>query len=314
VGAKGKGGRQMGKTGDWSEAVTELKNAAKALSDAADLLTDFFSGNVENGESKPGEKPVTLEAVRAVLADKSRSGLTAQVRALIEKYGASKLSEVDPGNYKALMAAPRCWVMSSQAGEPAHALLSASSSHRWLSCPPSARLSQNYEDRESDYAAEGTAAHLLCEYKLKLHWGLEAKDPTPDLTYYDQEMEECADGYVAYILELIEKANETCADPIVLIEQRLDYSSMPKDGFGTGDCVIAGEGLLYIVDYKHGQGVLVEAERNPQMMLYGLGALEIFDCLFDIDTVSMTIYQPRRNNISTYTTAKEDLYRWVRKN
>lgn len=94
----------MGKTGDWSEAVTELKNAAKALSDAADLLTDFFSGNVENGESKPGEKPVTLEAIRAVLADKSRSGLTAQVRALIEKYGASKLSEVDPGNYKALMA------------------------------------------------------------------------------------------------------------------------------------------------------------------------------------------------------------------
>jgi hypothetical protein len=94
----------MGKTGDWPEAVTELKNAAQALSGAADLLTNFFSGNVENGESKPGEKPVTLEAVRAVLADKSRSGLTDQVRALIEKYGASKLSEVDPENYEALMA------------------------------------------------------------------------------------------------------------------------------------------------------------------------------------------------------------------
>ena len=125
-------------------------------------------------------------------------------------------------------------------------------------------------------------------------------------------MEECAVGYVAYILELIEKAKESCADPIVLIEQRLDYSRYAQDGFGTGDCVIAGEGVLYIVDYKHGQGVLVEAERNPQMMLYGLGALEIFDCLFDIGTVSMTIYQPRRNNISTYTTAKEDLYRWGR--
>jgi len=94
----------MGKTGDWPEAVTELKNAAQALSGAADLLTNFFSGNVENGESKPGEKPVTLEAVRAVLADKSRSGLTDQVRALIEKYGASKLSEVNPENYEALMA------------------------------------------------------------------------------------------------------------------------------------------------------------------------------------------------------------------
>ncbi len=203
--------------------------------------------------------------------------------------------------------------MSRLAGERAHALLSASSSHRWLSCPPSARLSQNYEDRESDYAAEGTAAHLLCEYKLKIALGLRAKDPTPDLTYYDQEMEECADGYVAYILELIEKAKESCADPIVLIEQRLDYSGYAQGGFGTGDCVIAGDGLLYIVDYKHGQGVLVEAERNPQMMLYGLGALEIFDCLFDIDTVSMTIYQPRRNNISTYTMAKEELYRWGQK-
>jgi hypothetical protein len=94
----------MGKTGDWPEAVTELKNAAQALSGAADLLTDFFSGNVENGDSKPREKPVTLEAVRAILADKSRSGLTDQVRALIEKYGASKLSEVDPENYEALMA------------------------------------------------------------------------------------------------------------------------------------------------------------------------------------------------------------------
>jgi hypothetical protein len=200
--------------------------------------------------------------------------------------------------------------MSSQAGEPAHALLSASSSHRWLSCPPSARLSQNYEDRESDYAAEGTAAHLLCEYKLKIALGLEAEDPTPDLSHHDQEMEECADGYAAYVLELVEAANETCVNPIVLIEQRLDYSRYAEGGFGTGDCVIAGDGLLYIVDYKHGQGVLVEAERNPQMMLYGLGALEIFDCLFDIDTVSMTIYQPRRSNISTYTMKKEDLYRW----
>jgi hypothetical protein len=129
--------------------------------------------------------------------------------------------------------------MSSQAGEPAHALLSASSSHRWLSCPPSARLSQNYEDRESDYAAEGTAAHLLCEYKLKIALGLEAEDPTPDLSHHDQEMEECADGYAAYVLELVEAANETCVNPIVLIEQRLDYSRYAEGGFGTGDCVIA---------------------------------------------------------------------------
>ncbi len=101
----------MGKTGDWPQAVTELKNAAQALQNIADSLTGLFSGSggVENVtkqmiNSKKKEKPVTLEAVRAVLADKSRSGLTDQVRALIEKYGASKLSEVNPENYEALMA------------------------------------------------------------------------------------------------------------------------------------------------------------------------------------------------------------------
>ena len=186
-----------------------------------------------------------------------------------------------------------------------HALLSASASPRWLRCPPSARLCQNYEDRGSNYAIEGTAAHTLCEYKLKKALGMEAKDPTADLTYYNEEMEECADGYAAYILELVEVAKKTSTDPVVLIEQRLDYSRFAEGGFGTGDCT------LHIIDYKHGQGVLVEAERNPQMMLYGLGALEIFDCLFDIETVSMTIYQPRRGNISTYTMTKDDLYQWA---
>ena len=192
-----------------------------------------------------------------------------------------------------------------------HALLSASASPRWLKCPPSARLCQNYEDRGSDYAAEGTAAHILCEYKLRIALGMDAKDPTADLNYYNQEMEECADGYAAYISELVEAAKETCTDPVVLIEQRLDYSRYAEGGFGTGDCIVIGDETLHIIDYKHGQGVLVEAERNPQMMLYGLGALEIFDCLFDIETVSMTIYQPRRDNISTYIMTKEDLYRWA---
>ncbi len=192
-----------------------------------------------------------------------------------------------------------------------HALLSASASPRWLKCPPSARLCQNYEDRGSDYAAEGTAAHILCEYKLKKALGMDAEDPTADLNYYNQEMEECADGYAAYILELLETAKETCTDPVVLIEQRLDYSRYAEGGFGTGDCIVIGDGTLHVVDYKHGSGVLVEADRNPQMMLYGLGALEIFDGIYDIETVSMTIYQPRRDNISTYTMTKDDLYRWA---
>ena len=192
-----------------------------------------------------------------------------------------------------------------------HALLSASSSHRWLNCPPSARLCESYEDKGSDYAAEGTAAHMLCEYKLKAALGIRAKDPTADLSFYNEEMEDCANNYAAYILELVETAKQSCADPVVLIEQRLDFSKYVEGGFGTGDCVVIADGTLHIVDYKHGQGVLVEAEDNPQMKLYALGALEIFDGIYDINTVSMTIYQPRRYNVSTYTVPKESLYQWA---
>jgi len=192
-----------------------------------------------------------------------------------------------------------------------HALLSASSSHRWLNCPPSARLCEQYEDKGSDYAAEGTDAHTLGEYKLKSALGIKAKDPTANLTYYSEEMDECANGYAAYILELVETAKQTCADPVVLIEQRLDFSKYVEGSFGTGDCVIIADGTLHICDYKHGQGVLVQATDNPQMKLYALGALELFDGIYDIDEVSMTIYQPRRDNVSTHTVFKESLYQWA---
>ena len=180
-----------------------------------------------------------------------------------------------------------------------------------MNCPPSARLSESFEDKGSNYAAEGTEAHALCEYKLKVVLGIDAKDPTADLAYYNEEMEECANGYADYILELVEAAKQKCNDPVVLIEQKLDFSRYVEGGFGTGDCVVIADGTLHIVDYKHGQGVLVEAEGNPQMMLYALGALEIFDGIYDIDTVSMTIYQPRLNNISTHTVFKESLYQWA---
>ena len=192
-----------------------------------------------------------------------------------------------------------------------HSLLSASSSHRWLHCPPSARLCEGYDDKGSNFAAEGTDAHALCEYKLRAALGMEAKDPTEDLSWYDAEMEESANGYAAFVMELVEEAKKNCSDPVVLIEQRLDYSRYVAEGFGTGDCVIIADGTLHIVDFKYGRGILVEAEDNPQMMLYALGALELFDCLYDIDTVSMTIFQPRRGNVSTYTLSKADLYEWA---
>lgn len=192
-----------------------------------------------------------------------------------------------------------------------HALLSASSSHRWLNCPPSARLCEGYDDKGSNFAAEGSDAHSLCEYKLRKALGMEAKDPTEDLTWHDAEMEESADGYAAFVMELVAEAKKTCSDPVVLIEQRLDYSKYVQAGFGTGDCVLIADGTLHIVDFKYGRGVLVEADDNPQMKLYALGALEIFDCLYDIDTISMTIYQPRRANVSTFTLTRQELLDWA---
>lgn len=192
-----------------------------------------------------------------------------------------------------------------------HAVLSASSSERWLNCPPSARLCEAYEDKGSDYAAEGTDAHALCEFRLKQVLGIPADDPIENLSWYNEEMEDCAAGYAAYVSELLETAKQTCADPVVMIEQRVDFSRWVKEGFGTADCIIIADGVLNICDYKNGQGCLVLAERNPQMMLYALGALEIFDGIYDIDTVRMTIYQPRKSNISVYEMDKADLYEWA---
>jgi hypothetical protein len=192
-----------------------------------------------------------------------------------------------------------------------HAVLSASGAHRWLHCPPSARLCEQYEDKGSDYAAEGSDAHALCEYRLKSAMGMPAENPVENLSHYSEEMEECASGYAAFVLELVETARQICPDPTVLIEQRVDFSRWVKDGFGTTDCIIIADGTLHVVDYKHGQGVLVEAEDNPQMKLYALGALELFDGIYDIRSVSMAIYQPRRENVSNCTVSKESLYHWA---
>lgn len=192
-----------------------------------------------------------------------------------------------------------------------HALLSASSSHRWISCPPSARLCENCEDQNSEFAKQGTDAHSLCQYKVESALGMDTADPMESLNFYDEEMESCAESYVAYVMEQRAKALERCTDPVVLVEQKLDFSKYVPEGFGTGDCVIIADGTLSVIDYKHGKGILVEAEKNPQMLCYALGALELFDGIYDIDTVSMTIFQPRRENVSTYTVTKEELLQWA---
>ena len=192
-----------------------------------------------------------------------------------------------------------------------HATLSASSSHRWLNCPPSVRICENYADVTTDYALEGTDAHALCEYQLKQSLGILAEDPIENLTWYNAEMEGCAAGYAAYVMELLEDAKQACTDPVVLIEQRVDFSRWVKDGFGTADCILIADGVLNIVDYKHGKGVRVSAEKNPQMMLYALGSLEIFDSIYDIESVRMTIFQPRLSNISVSEMSKTALLEWA---
>ncbi len=132
----------------------------------------------------------------------------------------------------------------------------------------------------------------------------------PVSNYDSDELEECTDAYVDFVMEQYEEAKRPCRDPVVLIEQRLDFSCYVPDGFGTGDCLIVGDGRLHIIDFKYGMGVLVDAEENPQMMLYGLGALRLYDMLYDISEVSMSIFQPRRENVSTYTMSADALREW----
>lgn len=191
-----------------------------------------------------------------------------------------------------------------------HALLSASGAHRWLSCPPSARLEAGLPESSSQAAEQGTVAHSLAEWKLRraLH---DAPTTRPVSDWIDGEMEALTDDYVAFIQEQLREARRVCADPVVLIEQRLDFSHIVPGGFGTGDCVIIAEPTLQIIDLKYGQGVLVDAEHNPQLMLYAHGALHAFGPLYAIDEVSVTIYQPRRSNISTWTIPVTDLETWA---
>ena len=199
---------------------------------------------------------------------------------------------------------------------PKHAYLSASASHRWLACPPSAKLCANIADQTSKYAQQGTDCHELCAYLVEKALGRAVTDPTENLTFYDAEMQICAEEYRNYVLEQIEAAKEFCKDPQVMIEQRLDFSRWVENGFGTGDCVIVADEVLQIIDYKHGLGVLVSAGDeehggNSQMMCYALGALEAFGDIYDINQIKMTIFQPRRDNVSTYTISKDDLLKWA---
>ena len=192
-----------------------------------------------------------------------------------------------------------------------HALLSASSSHRWLHCNPSARLEREFADRESIAAAEGTAAHALAEHKLKRKLKLRSERPVSP--FDTDEMETCTDDYADFVMEQVTKERRRDPDTQVFIEQRLDFSCYVPEGYGTGDCLIVSRGRIHIIDLKFGQGLLVDSEENPQMMLYALAALNQYEEQYQIKKVKLTIFQPRRDNVSTWETTVAKLKKWATK-
>ncbi len=197
-----------------------------------------------------------------------------------------------------------------------HAFLAASASERWIRCPPSAKLCAQEEDRTSLYAQQGTDAHELAAYLAEKALGRNSRDPTEDLTWYDAEMQEAAECYASFVMEQVAEAKKLCADPLVCIEQTLDFSKWVEHGFGTGDCVIVADDLLHIVDLKYGVGILVSASAedgtgNSQLKCYALGALDTFGDLYDIHRIKLSIFQPRRENVDTFEMTKEDLLKWA---
>ncbi|WP_106404283.1 DUF2800 domain-containing protein [Clostridium nigeriense] len=200
----------------------------------------------------------------------------------------------------------------------AHAILSASGASRWMACTPSARLEQNFENKTSEYAAEGTLAHELGELKLRKELeGLSTRSFNSKVKkiqedkLYTADMPDYVDMYVETCLERVSEAKAKTPDALFKIEQRLDFSEWVPEGFGTGDFVIIADGTMEVCDLKYGKGVPVSANNNKQMMLYALGAISEFSFLYDIEKVRMTIIQPRLDNISTFEVTVEELLKWA---
>lgn len=198
-----------------------------------------------------------------------------------------------------------------------HALLGPSGAHRWMVCTPSARLTENMSDRYTEYAREGTLAHRLGELLLRERW--EGADITEALAevqadpLYSGNMGELMEGYADFIGERLAEARTRCADPRLFIEQRLDLTEYIPESFGTSDAVIIADGLMDVVDLKYGAGVPVSAEGNAQMRIYALGAYLALNWAYQIDTVRMTIYQPRLDRITASEMAVPDLLDWAEK-
>lgn len=189
-----------------------------------------------------------------------------------------------------------------------HARFSPSAANRRIHCPPSLLLEEQFEEGESVYAAEGTAGHAMAEHLIRKHLKLRTKRPTSE--YYTDELLNAVDEYVSFVIAEIEDAKRSCAQPIILVEQRVDASEYVDNCFGTADMVIITDKVAHIIDLKLGKGIEVHAEENSQLMIYGLGVLHMAESLYDIETVRMTIFQPRLFNSSTWDVSPDYLKRW----
>ena len=192
----------------------------------------------------------------------------------------------------------------------AHALLGASSAHRWLECPPSAVAAEAYPNEGTEYTREGTLAHEVAEIVAR-SLGAQKLADSSAMKFPEgatAEMIDNAIDYSDYIAEL-----KTSDDAIVLLEQRVDFSAWVPDGFGTADCIIIQGDTMDVIDYKYGQGVAVSAANNPQEMLYGLGALNDYGFAYDIEHVHLHIFQPRIDNVSVFELTTAELLDWAEK-
>lgn len=191
----------------------------------------------------------------------------------------------------------------------AHARFSPSSGKRYLSCPPSLRLEEQFEDEQSPYAAEGSAGHAMAEYLINKHLKKRTRRPTSD--YYTEELMEAVEEYATYCIGQIEQARAVCGSPFISVEQKVSLEEHIEGCFGTADMVIATDGKLQIIDLKLGKGVMVDAEENIQLMIYGQGVLDMVSALYDISTVELTIVQPRLEHFSTWEISADDLRKWT---